>query len=317
MKRNDRVRKTELAPRLAILTAIVAGIFVGCSRRSTPAEENFSFTDVEKVVVDGSFFKIEIVGHSADSVETRVTMPENMRRRGVSVSHEKTGSTLNVSVERRKLSGGFLSWRQSRIVIKAPFDTELEVATSSGSISAEAIATRTIKLSASSGGIDVLNCDAALSVGTSSGKIVVDSCAGSKSLSSTSGGIVVRNSDGEIEADSSSGKQTYDKITGSISGTTSSGKIEVSDITGALGLRSASGGQYGEGVTLTGNSSFQTSSGSIDFDFANDMDDFTLNLESSSGKINAGATSARGVVVTGSGAIIIEGKSSSGRQTYR
>jgi len=47
------------------------------------------------------------------------------------------------------------------------------------------------------------------------------------------------------------------------------------------------------------------------------MDEFTFDLQSSSGRIDVGSTSARGKVMTGNGKILIKGKSSSGGQTYR
>ena len=70
-------------------------------------------------------------------------------------------------------------------------------------------------------------------------------------------------------------------------------------------------------MTLIDDSSFQTSSGSIDVDYTNSLDELAFSLSSTSGKINAGSTNAKGTVKTGSGGIQIEGKSTSGRQTYR
>jgi hypothetical protein len=81
-------------------------------------------------------------------------------------------------------------------------------------------------------------------------------------------------------------------------------------------LQASSGKIHGEQITLTGNSSFRTSSGSIDYDFTNDIDELKFELESSSGQIVAGGTSAKGTVITGNGDILVKGKSSSGRQSY-
>ena len=154
-------------------------------------------------------------------------------------------------------------------------------------------------LSASSGRINISDCEGTLSAESSSGRIDVESCDGLKTLSASSGAIVVQASDGNIE------------------GQTSSGKIDLTDVKAALDLRASSGKIHGEEVTLTGNSSFRTSSGSIVFDFTNDIDELKLELESSSGQIVAGETSAKGTVVTGNGDILVKGKSTSGRQSYK
>ena len=314
MKQNSR-RVIEVFP--AIVLVLAVSLFAGCAAEKSVFEEEQTFTDIEKLEVVGSFFEVDVVGGSQRTVETKVTIPERIRRRGVSVNLDRSGSTLVVTVQGRGRGSGFLSFEQPRLSIGVPIGTAIKLETSSGSISVDGVVTDSMDLSASSGKIDILNSDATISVRTSSGKIAIDSSNGQKELRSTSGGISVEQSDGDTKSDSSSGKQIYKEIRGLIIATSTSGKIEISEINGALELHSGSGNLQGSGVTLSGNSSFQTSSGSIDIDFTNDLDEFTLDLESSSGKINAGRTSARGVVVTGSGGIHVRGESTSGRQTYK
>jgi lia operon protein LiaG len=315
MKRKPAKRSTVV--RSVVLMVLGSALWIGCSESTEPFEETQSFTGIAKLAVDGSFFEVEVIGHAQDSVETEVTIPDRIRRRGVTVSRQKSGSTLEVSVEGRRVGSGFLSFEQPRIKIKAPFDTEIVVETSSGSIAVEAIATRSIDLSSSSGGIGILDCEAALSAKSSSGKIDIDSTVGPKDLSSSSGNMLVQDSDGDIDANSSSGRQTYEGVNGSINATSTSGKIDLTESDGTLELQSTSGNLHGSDVTLRGDSSLQTSSGTIDVDFTNDLEELTLDLESSSGKISAGRTSAKGTVVAGSGSIHVHGKSSSGRQTYK
>lgn len=93
--------------------------------------------------------------------------------------------------------------------------------------------------------------------------------------------------------------------------------MEISDHEGGLSLESSSGKQAGRNIRITKDSSFRTTSGKINIDFINDIDDFTFDLHSSSGRIKVGLTTAKGRVVTGKGKILIKGKSSSGEQTYR
>ncbi|MBT3273041.1 MAG: DUF4097 family beta strand repeat protein [Spirochaetales bacterium] len=304
--------------RRVIVTLLSAAVFlIGCSGTSESLEEELAFNGIEKLIVDGSFFEVEVAGHSKDSVDTEVSIPERIRRSGVTVSRVKTGSVLEVKVEGRKRKSGFLSFEQPSITISVPFDTELEITTSSGSLSVDEVSGDSINLSATSGRISISECETDLNAASTSGRLMVVSSMGPKMLSSTSGNIETKDSDGDIEAESTSGKQTYDNIIGSINARSTSGKMSIADSRGIIELRSSSGNLKGEGVAVTGNSSFHTSSGSIDINFTNDLDEFTMDLESSSGKINAGRTSAKGSVVTGSGAIMIRGESSSGRQNYR
>ena len=113
------------------------------------------------------------------------------------------------------------------------------------------------------------------------------------------------------------GKQVYDGIKGDIFAHSSSGNLNITDHEGGLNLESSSGKQTGRDIRITKDSSFRTRSGKIDFDFINNIDDFTFDLSSSSGKIKVGSTNAKGRVVTGNGKILLEGRSSSGGQVYR
>ncbi|MBW2092016.1 MAG: DUF4097 family beta strand repeat protein, partial [Deltaproteobacteria bacterium] len=69
-------------------------------------------------------------------------------------------------------------------------------------------------------------------------------------------------------------------------------------------------------LKITEDSSFRATSGKIDLDFINDMDEFTFDLRSSSGRIEIGSTKAKGKLLIGNGSIRIHGKTSSGDQSY-
>lgn len=302
---------------LSIIVLLGSALFIGCSSDTGAFQENISYTGIDTLTMDASFFDVEVVSHSQPSVSGIINVPNRLKRRRVTVKQEQSGATLRITVEGRWRGGGFLSSETANIKINVPADTAIDIKTSSGSILVKSIDTEIIKVLSSSGKISVLECGAALTAKSSSGNIVIEDCAGSKDLDSSSGDIVVQDSDGDIEVESSSGKQTLTGIAGSIGAKSTSGKREISGVEGVLDLRSSSGNINGSTVTIDGDSSFQTTSGSIEIDFINDLDEFTMNLSSSSGKINAGQTKAKGTVVAGNGVIQITGKSSSGRQTYK
>ncbi len=156
----------------------------------------------------------------------------------------------------------------------------------------------------------------ALSIETSSGGIDVETVTGAKDLSSSSGNIAVRSSRGRVDARSSTGNQKYDYVAGDVRGESATGAIELSNCEGSVSLRSATGRLWARSLRVSGDSSFRTSTGRIEIDFANPLDDFTFSLHSVTGLIEVGGVAARGKVEKGSGPLRITGQSTVGRQSY-
>jgi len=156
-----------------------------------------------------------------------------------------------------------------------------------------------------------------LSVETSTGNIVVETVSGGKTVTSSTGNITVRSSRGNVEARSSTGNQRYDYVTGDIRGESGTGAIELTNVEGRAELRSTTGRLWGRNVRVTGDSRFRTSTGHVEMDFANPLEDFTLSLQSVTGLIEVDGTEARGRVQKGGGPLRITGQTTTGRQTYR
>lgn len=306
--------------KLVLVTVfIVLGImvFAGGAGEGDMVEESFSFSGIDKLTVEGAFFEVDITGSSTATIEAEFVVPARLRARGVNVLHETRGSELRVWVERKVISITAPPWRGPRMRFTVPVNTLVDVKNSSGSVAVEGIEADELNLEVSSGSLQIDNCRSNLSATSSSGKIRVEACTGDKKLTASSGSITVLDSNGDIEADTSSGKHRYERIEGSIAAHSSSGGIAIRDSEGKLDVKSNSGRLSGTGVAITGDSSFETSSGSIDFDFTNSGSDFTFELRSSSGTISAGGSRAKGTVITGNGKILIKGKSSSGSQSYK
>jgi len=282
------------------------------------SQENLTFTGIDRLVVEGSFFSVEVDGYAGRSVEAQIIIPDPIVERGVRVLHRQTNSELRFWVEKDLLSGINLRPSQSsKMIFKVPHEFQVNIINSSGKIMVEGLTSREIELQTSSGAIEVKEISADLDLSSSSGKIRIEQCNGSKHMEASSGQITVLKSGGDIKAKTSSGRQSYEGIGGDISTVSSSGAINIRDQEGGLSLESSSGKQEGTNIRVTRDSSFRTTSGKIDFDFINNMDQFTFDLRSSSGRIEVGSTRAKGRVVTGNGKILIKGKSTSGGQSYR
>jgi hypothetical protein len=194
------------------------------------------------------------------------------------VTHNRLGSTLTVRVERRRTFFGSFSG-EHRLIFKVPKRIELDLESSTGSIE-------------------------------------IDDCRGRKRLHTSTGSVTVRGSAGDINSHSSTGRQMFENTEGDIRADSSTGSISLRDVKGSLDLHSSTGTHEGWGITITGDSSFRTSTGSIRLDFENDLSDFTFDLDTSTGRLRVGETEARKTLQFGNGRIRIHGRSSTGSQTY-
>ena len=113
---------------LLLAFVIVLGLFAG-----NPSITGFAVKETRQET--SSFFDVKIIGRSQIVVEGTVSISDRQRRRGVKVNREKSESALTLTVETPRRWGGFLSLPTSRIEVNTPYDTELEIGTSSGSIS--------------------------------------------------------------------------------------------------------------------------------------------------------------------------------------
>lgn len=312
------MKSTKMLITITLIFAVAAYCLIAQDAQAVSVEETFEYSGIKELQVDGMFFKVRIEGYSGNTAQGVVKVPQKLVRGDyVEVSHAKRGSTLTVRVIKNKVVIPPFS-DEAVIEIRIPVNTGIELKTASGVIEIEMIDTDEIRLASSSGRIDAQDlASGSISASSSSGAININGCRGSLQIKSSSGRVTAREVTGNISADTSSGAQTYEAVDGNIRAQSSSGKISIHDQTGTLDLKATSGALEGNDVYLKGDSSFTTSSGRITFDFRNDIDDFSFNLSSSSGIINAGRSKAKGVLVFGSGKIRITGKSSSGAQTYR
>lgn len=303
---------------ITLTTLVFAYCMVPQDTQAVSVEETFEYSGIKELQVDGMFFKVRIEGYSGNTVQGTIMIPQKLMRGGyVEVSHAKRESALSVRVIKKKAVIPPFS-DEAVIEIRVPVNTGIDLKTSSGMIEIEMIDTDEIRLSSSSGKIDAQDLAAgSISASSSSGAININGCRGSLQIKSSSGRVTAREVTGDISTGTSSGAQTYEAIEGNIITESSSGKISIHDQTGTLDLKATSGVLEGNDVLLKGDSSFTTSSGRITFDFKNDIDDFSFDLRSSSGIINAGRSKAKGELVFGSGKIRITGRSTSGAQTYR
>lgn len=308
-----------------------------------------SFENIASVVVKGSFCAVNVNSHDSNSIAFKGEIKSNKQRDDIKIRYEKNGSTLEVWIEKPKSYRGSF---KGMLDFKVPSNTNVTVKNSSGSVYVANIGQSIVELSASSGSVKAENIDSNLKVSASSGSIkainisgnLTSTCSsGSQYLSKiggetratcSSGSIKMEDIKGNVTTTCSSGSQNIKLIAGNVKATASSGSLNISqikgnvtakassgsiklrDIEGALKVNTSSGGQYGENISLTGNSSFKSSSGGIKMGLTNATEELSFNLTASSGGLQAKGTNGKKKLKIDKGVILITGVSSSGGQKY-
>lgn len=287
---------------------------IGLSPASAGAEQIFQ--GISGLDVESGFFSVEVSGGPGEDVRLRVEIPDYLARR-YEIRREVDQGRLKVWVERRAPYSHLSITGNPRLIFTVPASIDLDLSGSSGRIDVRGIKSRRLRARASSGGLRLREIEADLNAETSSGGLALEACHGRKVLRTASGSLMVRGARGEIEASSSSGGQTYIDVRGDLRAESSSGGIRLDGFEGALMLRASSGSLSGRDVLLTGDSRFQTSSGSISFAFRNRMEDLRFTLNSTSGSLSVGGSSrSGGSLAMGNGDILVIGASTSGSQRY-
>jgi DUF4097 and DUF4098 domain-containing protein YvlB len=254
------------------------------------------------VVVRGSA-RLDVEGRGED-------IPDS-----VEVKHERRGGVLHVWVEKR--FGIFSFGKDGTLYFDVPAGIELDIRSASGSVDISDMNSSRLFAGSSSGNVALARIRSDLEVRSSSGDIDVVDVRGDIAAGSSSGRIDIRNVQGKVGATVSSGNVGLSDVKGDIDITSSSGGIRLNTTDGSITARTSSGDIIGNGVWISGNSAFRSSSGNINIDFDNPLAAFTFELSSSSGSLRTGDVSGEKNLVAGVGVLHITGETSSGDQRYR
>jgi hypothetical protein len=251
----------------------------------------FEYSGIEKVVVKAALFDVIIEGGiGGAAIGTIETGDEHV------LQHRKTGSALEIWYERPFLKP--LSSRTHSLRLRVPISADVKVENTSGDAVVKSIEARNLR------------------VKTTSGDIRIQDIVSDIDLATTSGKIEAKESKADLRASSTSGKQYYNSIIGNIDANSGSGDIGIVSQEGSLKLRTTSGSIEGKAIAVSGNSSFSTTSGKIAINPENTLEDFTFDLNASSGRLAVGSQTAKGRLISGRGPIRIVGTSTSGSQSY-
>jgi DUF4097 and DUF4098 domain-containing protein YvlB len=141
-----------------------------------------------------------------------------------------------------------------------------------------------VEFSTASGDIEVSGPVGEVEASTASGDIELNDVNGDVEVATASGDVTIVDGDGNLEISTASGDVDGKGVAGEINISTASGEIEISDSKGIFELSCASGEITADGVTIDGESSFSTASGSVKVVLA-ETSEYDMTLSAASGDV--------------------------------
>lgn len=294
---------------LAILTIVPA------FSQNTLAKAELEAENVDEVRIEGSF--VDVYVNKGEKVYFKGKITGSGDEGDYRFETDIVGKTLVIRVDRQRDK----SWRnyritESRIDLTIIDGVKLDIDNSSGDVNVANLRASTSKIEASSGDITLRSIIANLEVETSSGDIDIDGLTGDSEIESTSGDQDIFNTKGNIETRASSGDITISGFNGKIEVQATSGDIEIRKGVGAIRARTSSGNIDGYAIEANDNCYFDATSGDVEIDFSNDLDDMSFDLTATSGDLEVGNRSGEKRLVIERGGIKVIGTTSSGSQEY-
>lgn len=279
------------------------------------AKAELEAENIDEVRIEGSF--VDVFVNKGDKVYFKGKITGSGDEGDYRFETDIVGKTLVIKVDRQRDR----NWRnyritESRIDLTIVDGVKLDIDNSSGDVNVANLRASSSKIEASSGDITLRSIVANLDVETSSGDIDIDGLTGDSEIESTSGDQDIFNTKGNIETRASSGDITISGFEGKIQVQATSGDVEIRKGVGAIKARTSSGNIDGYGIELNDNCYFDATSGDIEIDFRNDLEDLSFDLTASSGDLEVGNRSGEKRLMIDRGGYKIIGTTSSGSQEY-
>ncbi|WP_421765178.1 DUF4097 family beta strand repeat-containing protein [Ekhidna sp.] len=298
-----------------LIIAFILPLSFAAFSQNTLAKAELEAENVDEVRIEGSF--VDVYVNSGDRVYFKGIITGNGDEGDYSFDTDIIGKTLVIRVD-RKTNRNWKNYRlnESRIDLTIVDGVRLNIDNSSGDVNVANLRASESKIEASSGDITLRSIVANLDVETSSGDIDIDGLTGDSDIESTSGDQEIFNSTGNIETRASSGDITISGFNGKIEVQTTSGDVEIRKGVGAIKARTTSGEIDGYAIEINDNCYFDATSGNIEIDFTNDLDELSFDLTATSGDLEVGNRSGEKRLVIERGGLKVIGTTSSGDQEY-
>lgn len=273
---------------LAFALIAVTNTFAGGEREGG----DFTYDAISSLRVEAGTFAVDVQAVRGRHVAMEIQdYPD-----GYTVYHNVSGSSLRVWVESDFPL--FSRSHRGKLVFRVPHDVDLAIDNSTGDVSVRGVRSEDLQ------------------VETSTGDIELERIERGAYLRSTTGSVRVRQSHGDFDVGSTTGSISLAEIAGDLRLRSTTGRIEIEAVTGQVRLKTSTGRQIGRRVTLTGDSSFESSTGHIEIDLTNELDALEFDLSSTTGSLRVDDDrSQRRLFLAGTG-ITVKGSTSTGSQHF-
>jgi len=307
-----------------------------------------SFSGINTIQIEGDYCAVEVTGTTTSNVQFKGEI-RSSDHYYLNIHHSVNGSTLKVWVDRPTSNPGRT---KGQLTFMVPTRIAVTVKNANGSVLLENLSGDQYTLTTTLGKITTHNLSAQLVAHSTSGSVNVQGLKGdlesatrmgaqqlknitgqvtataetgsitangingNVTIHTTRGNQSLINISGHVSTEAIEGKLTLTDIKGNIKASTERGTMDLNQVTGALQLSSISGSQRGTNVRLTGDSSFESTSGSINMQLTNGQQELSFYLTATSGHLKAKGTIGRRNLVIDNGGIKVTGKTASGSQTY-
>ncbi|GAB4244557.1 MAG: hypothetical protein Tsb0034_22800 [Ekhidna sp.] len=286
-----------------------------CSAQNVLARAELEAENVNEVRIEGSF--VDVYVKKGDAVRFEGIITGSGDEGDYRFDTDIVGSSLVIKVvKERDFNWGNYRIRESRIDVTITDGVKLDIENSSGDVQVANLRASEAEIETTSGDVKLRSIVSNLQLETTSGDIDIDGLTGDSEIESTSGDQDLYNLKGDINTRASSGDITIGSFNGRLDVETTSGDVEIRGGKGRLRIQTTSGNIDGEGILLTGDASFDATSGDIEIDFKNDLDELSFDLRATSGDLEVGSRSAEKRLTIDRGGIKVTGVTSAGNQEY-
>lgn len=283
--------------------------------QTTLAEHHFESSDVKKVVIDGAFCDVFVTPGS--SLVFDGIIKGSGKSGDYLIASIQTGSTVVFSVERKQeRNRGWSNIEVGKLALTLPEHIELKITNTSGDINVSDF-TGELEASTTSGDIVLKNINSDCWLKATSGDLRARNVTGDIKMRSTSGDQEYFEIRGNLETQATSGSIECDKIKGNVKAFATSGDLDFDGIEGAIEAGTTSGNITGDYVRITGDSRFKSTSGDIYFVFENEIESLGFDLRATSGDLRVGSSRSEDRLYMDRGQYTIAGESTSGDQVYK
>lgn len=307
-----------------------------------------SFSGINSIQIEGDYCAVEVAGTTTSNVQFKGEI-RSSDHYYLNIHHSVNGGVLKIWVDHPKTNPGNT---KGQLTFMVPARTSVTVKNANGHVLLENLSGSQYTLTTTLGKITTRNLSAKLVTHSTSGSVVVQGLKGDLesttrmgahqlkditgqvtataetgnitasgingniTLHTTRGNQSFNNINGHITTEAKEGNLTMAGIKGNIKAATERGTMELNQVTGTIQLNTISGSQRGTSVRLTGDSTFESTSGSINMQLTNGTQELSFYLTATSGHLKAKGTIGRRNLVIDKGGIKVTGKTASGSQTY-